>query len=153
MKNILEQTLQIRKGFYGILKHTPSEELLKIPAGYNNSIWWNIAHVVVTQQILVYKLSGLPMRIPQNMVDKFKKGTKPDGMATAEEIEQVKKLLFATIEDTIEDFENGVFQSYNEYTTSAKVTLSSLSDALSFNIFHEGLHMGSIFALQKAVKL
>ena len=153
MKNVLEQTLQIRKGFYSILKSTPKEELLKIPNGFNNNIWWNIAHIVSTQQALLYSLSGLELQMPQVLKDKFKKGTKPDGLATDEEIEQIKKLLFSTIETTIEDYEKGVFSNYNEYTTSANVTLKNVEDAIAFNFFHEGLHMGAIFALQKAVKL
>jgi hypothetical protein len=152
MKIVLEQTLAIRKGYYGILKNTPREELLKIPAGFNNNIWWNIAHVVVTQQILVNKLSGLPLNISEEMAVKFRKGTTPDGSATDEEIAEVKKLLFSTIEKTIEDYDNGVFKSYNEYTTSANVTLSSVDDAIPFNFFHEGLHYGSILALKRALK-
>ncbi len=153
MKNVLEQTLQIRKGFYSILKHTSREELLKIPKGYNNNIWWNIAHVVVTQQILVYKLAAQPIRVSQELVDKFKKGTVPNGKVTDEEIELIKKLLFTTIEDTIEDYEKELFDSYNEYTTSAMVTLKDVGDAIAFNLFHEGLHLGTILSLQKAVKL
>lgn len=153
MKNVLEQTLQIRKGFYSILKNTPREELLKIPTGFNNNIWWNIAHVVATQQRLIYGLAGLELQISTELVDKFKKGTKPDGTAADEEIEQVKKLLFTTIETTIEDYEKGVFTNYSEYTTSANLTLKNVDDAIAFNFFHEGLHIGTIFALQKAVKL
>ncbi|MDB4291945.1 DinB family protein [Maribacter sp.] len=153
MKNLLDLTLQTRKGFYHILKTTPREELLKIPEGYNNNIWWNIAHIVSTQQALIYALSGLPIQIPQELKDKFKKGTVPDGTATDEEIEQVKKLLFSTMEKTIEDFENGLFKNFKEYPTSAGITLKNLEDSVSFNLFHEGLHMGSVFALQKAVKL
>lgn len=153
MKNLLELSLKTRKGFYHILKITPREQLLKIPAGFNNNIWWNIAHIVSTQQALVYGLSGLPIQIPQELKDKFKKGTVPDGTATDEEIEQVKKLLFSTIEKTIEDYENGVFQNFKEYPTSAGITLKNLEDSISFNLFHEGLHYGSILALQKAVKL
>lgn len=152
MKIVLEQTLAIRKGFYGILKSTPREELLKIPTGFNNNIWWNIAHVVVTQQILVYKLGGLPLNVSAELVTKFQKGTTPDGTVTDEEIDQVKKLLFSTVEKTIEDYDNGVFKSYNEYTTSANVTLSSADDAIPFNFFHEGLHYGSILALKRALK-
>jgi len=151
MKNILEQTLQIRKGFYHILKTTPREELLKIPNGFNNNIWWNIAHVAVTQQRLVYGLSGLQFNMPQEFMSKFMKGTIPDGTATDEEIEQVKKLLFTTIEKTIEDFENGHFQSFKEYPTSAGVTLKNIEDAIAFNFFHEGLHYGSILALRRAL--
>lgn len=153
MKNVLEQTLQLRKGFYHILKNTPKEELLKIPKGYNNNIWWNIAHVVSTQQGLVYSLSELPIQIPQEFKDKFKKGTVPDGTATDAEIAEAKALLFSTIEKTIADYENGLFQNFKEYPTSAGITLKNLEDAVSFNLFHEGLHLGSVFALQKAVKL
>jgi hypothetical protein len=28
--------------------------------GYSNNLIWNIAHIIVVQQMLVYKLSGLP---------------------------------------------------------------------------------------------
>jgi len=153
MRKILELTLQARKNFYHILKNTPREELLKIPEGFNNNIWWNIAHVVSTQQRLVYGLSGLPIQVPEELINKFKKGTVPNGTATDEEIAEVKTLLFTSIEKTIEDFDNGIFKNFKEYPTSAGVTLKSLEDAVSFNLFHEGLHLGSIFALQKAVKL
>jgi hypothetical protein len=47
------------------------------PEGYSNNLIWNIAHIIVVQQMLVYKLSGLPMMISDEMVEKYKKGTKP----------------------------------------------------------------------------
>lgn len=153
MTNLLDLTLQIRKGFYVILKNTPRAELLKIPEGFNNNIWWNIAHVAVTQQKLIYGLCGLEYKMPQELMVKFMKGTVPDGTATDGEIEMVKGFLFSTIEATIEDYENELFQNFKEYPTSAGITLKNLEDALAFNLFHEGLHMGSVLALQKAVKL
>lgn len=149
MKNLLDITLQNRRNLYNILENTPKEELLKIPDGFRNNIWWNIAHVVVTQQLLVYKMSGLEMRVPQELVDKFRKGTVPDGTATDEEIKMVAGFLLSTIEWTQEDLENGLFQSYNEYTTSVKVTLRNVEDALAFNLFHEGLHLGTILSFKK----
>lgn len=149
MEKLFNITLQNRKTLYRILKDTSTEQLLNIPDGFRNNIWWNIAHVVVTQQILVYKLSGLPMRISEALVDKFRKGTVPDGTATEEEIEIITGFLFSTIEWTQEDYTNGLFKTYNEYTTSVKVTLSSVEDAIAFNVYHEGLHLGSILALLK----
>lgn len=153
MKNLLELTLQTRKIYYHCLKNTTKEELLKIPKGYRNNIWWNIAHVVATQQALMYRLSGLPIKISKELMDKFKKGTVPDGTATDEEIEHVKALLFSTMEEAIEDYEKGLFVSFNEYTTSANVTLKNVDDAIAFNLFHEGLHLGAVLALQKALKI
>lgn len=151
MTHLLEITLQNRKNLHDILVTTPKEDLLKIPDGYRNNIWWNIAHVVVTQQILVYKLSGLQMRISDELVAKFKKGSVPDGTATDEEIRIIANFLLSTIEGTQEDYKVGLFTNFNEYTTSAKVTLKTVDDAIAFNLFHEGLHFGSILALKKVV--
>lgn len=151
MKNILDITLQNRKNLYAILSKTPREKLLEIPKGFNNNIYWNIAHTMVTQQLLCYKFSGLKMRVPEELVDKFKKGTVPDGTATDEEMKVVAELLISSMEWTKEDYETALFQEYHEYTTSAKVTLSNIDDAISFNLFHEGLHMGAIILLLKHV--
>jgi hypothetical protein len=41
--------------------------------GYSNNLIWNIAHIIVVQQMLVYKLSGLPMMISDEMVEKYKR--------------------------------------------------------------------------------
>ncbi len=151
LEKLLDITLQNRKILYKTLTETPREQLLKIPQGFNNNIWWNIAHVVVTQQLLVYKLSNLQMRVEDHLVDKFRKGTKPDGTATDEEIKKIANYLISTVEWTKEDLENGLFKEYNAYTTSANVTLSDVSAAISFNVFHEGIHLGAILALKKMV--
>ena len=153
MKNLLTLTLETRNILNKVLLNTPREALLKIPKGYNNNIWWNIAHVVVTQQLLTHKLSGVAMNISNELVDKFKKGTTPDGTATDEEIEQIKALIFTSVEGTISDYESGLFKNFNEYPTSTGVVLKSLEDAVTFNLFHEGVHLGAILALKKAIRL
>ncbi len=101
--------------------------------------------------LLVYKMSNLEMRIPLELVDKFKKGTVPNGTASDEELKMVSGFLFSTIERSKEDYENGIFQEFNAYTTSANVTLKHVHDAIAFNLFHEGLHLGVILSLQKAL--
>lgn len=149
MEKLFNITLQNRKILYKFLKDTPKEQLLKIPEGFRNNIWWNIAHVVVTQQVLVYKFSGLPMRVSQALVEKFRKGSVPDGKATDDEIDKISGFLFSTIEWMEEDYNKGVFTSYAAYTTSVNITLASVEDAIAFNVYHEGLHMGAILALLK----
>ena len=152
MDKVFDTTLQHRKLLHKILDSTPREQLLEIPSGFRNNIWWNIAHVVATQQLLVYKFSNLQMRVPDELVEKFKKGTVPDGTATEEEIKTVGDFLISTADWAKEDYENGLFKEYNEYTASVNVTLKNVEDALTFNIFHEGIHLGAILGLQKVVK-
>lgn len=152
METAFDITLQNRKLLYKFLKETPREQLLRIPEGYRNNIWWNIAHVVVTQQLLVYKLAGQEMRVDPVLVEKFKKGTVPDGTATDTEIDLITALLFDTVEWVREDYGNGIFKAYNEYTTSVNITLRNVEDAIQFNVYHEGLHLGAILSLIKALK-
>ncbi|MFV0573036.1 MAG: DinB family protein [Xanthomarina gelatinilytica] len=127
------------------------EELNKVPKGFNNNIIWNIAHTIVTQQLLVYNLSGLPMLLTNDMVEKYRKGTKPGQDVTWAEVDLIKGLLFSTIEKTKEDYNNNVFETYNEYTVTTKSTLTNVDEAIDFNNFHEGIHLGYILALKRAL--
>jgi len=146
-------TRQNRKILYNYLINTPPSLLHKIPEGFNNNIWWNIAHVVVTEQKLVYGLSGLPLHISQELVNSYQKGTFPNGTPNDAEVSEIQKLLFELPEKTEQDYGNGIFTSFNSYMTTPKVELNSVEDALAFNVFHEGLHLGSILALNRAVKV
>lgn len=128
------------------------EELNKIPAGFNNNIFWNIAHTVVTQQMLVYNLSGQKMNVSDDLVANYRKGSKPEKEVEQEEVNKVKDLLLSTIEQTETDYKNGIFTNYKSYTVTTGTTLNSVEDAITFNNFHEGLHLGSILTLRRAIK-
>ncbi|MGJ8591250.1 MAG: DinB family protein [Aquaticitalea sp.] len=127
------------------------EELNRIPEGFNNNIIWNIAHTIAVQQALIYKLSGLPTIISQEMLSEFAKGTKPERNLTQAEVDEIKGLLFSTIDKTKEDYENEVFQNYHEYTVTTKSTLTNVMEAIEFNNFHEGIHLGYVLALKKSL--
>ncbi len=134
-----------------ILENHSLEQLNKIPEGFSNNLIWNIAHIVVTQQLLVYKLSGLPTMVSDEIIEKYKKGTKPEQDATQAEVDEIKSLLFITIKKTKEDYDNGIFKNFNEYPTSTGFILNNVEDAMAFNNFHEGLHIGILMSLRKFV--
>lgn len=152
MQDLIEITRVTRKGLEKILDNYSLEQLNEIPKGFRNNIFWNIAHVVVTQQLLVYKLSGLPMLVDADMVNLYKKGTTPEKEATLQDVAAVKKLLHTTIDKTEEDLKNEVFKGFTEYETSAGFVIRSIQDAMNFNNFHEGIHFGYILALKNSLK-
>ncbi|WP_395055818.1 DinB family protein [Flavobacterium sp.] len=133
------------------LENHSLEQLNKIPEGFSNNLIWNIGHIVVVQQMLVYKLSGLPMMISEEMVDTFKKGTKPEREITQEEVDEIKMLLFSTLEQTKEDFANDIFDEYMEFTTGVGFTVKSAKAAMEFNNYHEALHTGIIMQIKKFI--
>lgn len=127
------------------------EQLNKIPEGSKNNIAWNIAHLVVTQQVLCYKLSGLACLIPDEMIGLYRKGTAPVNEVTKEEFDEIKELFISLALKFEEDYKKGVFQNYTEYTTSVNVTLTDIKSAATFNLFHEGIHLGALLGLRKLV--
>jgi hypothetical protein len=134
-----------------ILKETSLEDLNTIPIGFSNNIIWNIGHIVVIQQLLVYKLSGLPMYISDELVSKYRNKTKPEGDVSQEEVDEIAALMDSLLVKTEEDMAAGIFKNYTEYTLSLGTTLSNANEAIEFNNIHEGIHYGYILALKKAI--
>ena len=154
MDFILEVLPNTRKYLAKVLEENSLENLNKIPKGFNNNIIWNVAHIVVAQQVLIYKLSGLPMILNDEFINKYKKDSKPEGYVTQEEVDEIKSLLAPPIEKLIEDYKKGVFVNFHEYTVSTTGnTLKNVEDAITFNMFHEGLHCGYIMSLLRAIKI
>lgn len=144
-------TLKNRTLLKNFIENHTLEELNTVPEGFSNNIIWNIAHTIVTQQLLTYKLSGLPMLISDEMVIDYQKGSKVVRDVTQAEVDEIKGLLFSTVEKTKEDYNNKRFKAYTEYTTSTNSTMTKVEDALDFNNFHEGIHLGYILALRKSL--
>ncbi len=127
------------------------QQLTKIPEGFNNSIYWNIAHLVVTQQLLHYKLSDLPTYLNEDFINDFRKGSKAKANYVEEDWQNILKLFTSLPDKLLLDFEQGKFKTFTEYSTSFGVTLKTIEDALSFNNIHEGLHIGYMMALKRAI--
>lgn len=127
------------------------EQLNKIPNGFNNNLIWNIGHVIVAQQALIYKGSSLDGYISEKLFELYKPGTKPTGQTTQLEIDELKELLMILIDQTILDFRNEKFHIFNERMTGTGFHLSSLTDAFEFNNYHEGLHLGCMMSIRKFV--
>lgn len=125
------------------------EQLNKVPEGFNNNLIWNIAHIVVVQQMLVYNLSGLPMMVSKEMVDTYKRGTRPERDLTQPEIDEIKTLLTTTIDQTEKDFAAGIFKNYNEFTTMTGFNLKTAEEAMAFNYYHEAVHTGMMMSIRK----
>ena len=127
------------------------EQLNTIPEGFSNNLIWNIGHIVVVQQMLVYKLSGLPMMVSDEMVEKYKRGTKPVQDATQADVDEIQSLLFETIDQTQADFDSKIFMNFQEFTTMTGFTIKSAEDAISFNVYHEAVHTGVMMSIRKFV--
>lgn len=144
-------TYKNRKILADYLDTISLDRLNLIPNGFNNNVIWNIAHVIAAHQILVYNLSGVDSLLAPDFINKYRKGTKPEELVNEQEKEHIKELLFSTLDQTKKDYEAKRFIHYKTYTVSTKSTLTNVEEAIEFNNFHEGIHLGYILALLKLI--
>ena len=151
MEHFLQVHQQIRANLRDVLLKTTVEDLFIIPDGFNNHIFWNIAHCVATQQLLHYYLTGNDFRIDRKWVDFYKKGTFPSFNETEDDIEDLAFILKSTREDLVEDYQEGIFTDYQPYSTSFGLDLKNINDAIVYNNIHESLHLGYVLAQKRAL--
>ena len=146
----IDQLAQIRVLYAKVTGGLSDEELFRVPKGFANHVAWNAAHVVVTQQLLHYKLSGLETPLDAELIDRYRKGTGPD-TADLASYRAVMDFGGEAAARLAADHARGAFQVYEGYQTSAGVLLESLDDALIFNNVHEGIHLGYVLAMKRAL--
>lgn len=144
--------LALRKRIAADVAELTPEQLNKIPKGFNNNILWNLGHILVVHQLLVYRVAGLPILLDEEFVTLFGKGSKPETTYSADRIEKVKRLLECTVKDLEQDYKTGVFKAYKSYLLqSFQLDLETVEDAIQFLKVHDAIHYGYILALKKAI--
>jgi hypothetical protein len=147
----IEIIKQPRERVLDEIKELTVEQLNKVPAGFNNNIIWNLGHMIAAQQGICYKRAGLDTRVDEAFFNTYKPGTKPEGFVDAAGVEEIKKMLFTTLEQLEADYSNSVINNYTSFVTRYNIPLSSIEEAIGFLPFHEGLHIGYIMSLRKLV--
>lgn len=125
------------------------EQLNCIPDGLSNNLIWNIGHIIVCQQVLIYKSSNVQGYISDELIELYKPGTKPTGKTSEKEVNELKQLLISLIDKTESDFYSDLFKVYNERTTSMGFHLGTLEEALEYNNYHEAMHLGCMMNIRK----
>lgn len=150
METTFRITANVRNQFLNFINNYTLEQLNIIPNSFSNNIVWNIGHCIATQQVLVYKLSGLPMIVSDEFIETYRNGSFPTGKTTQEEVAYIKSILFSSYEKIQDDFSKNVFVIFNEYTTKTTgFTIQNAKQAIEFNNFHEGLHLGIMMQIRK----
>lgn len=139
-----------RQRFLDLMDGYGNEDICRIPVGFNNSMLWNFGHAIVTRQLLINGLSGLPLILEDELIAAYRKGSKPSEK-TQEQwgYSQLKTLAMDLLDRFEEDMHEGRFINFTPYETSYGFELNKLADAIRFNNLHESLHLGYAMAQRK----
>lgn len=153
MENILRIIKACRTKWLSTIEELSTEQMNFIPVGFKNNLAWQLGHVVVSQQILCYRLSGNKFVIEEELIDLYKNGSKPERDFSSAEIAQMKGYLLSTITQLETDLSDNLFANFTPYSIStyAGVELKNIEDALTFIVSHDGLHFGCSLSLKKLV--
>ena len=153
MEKLLRIINACRTKWLTTIEDLSTEQMNFIPPGFKNNLAWQLGHVVVSQQILCYRLSGNKFVIEEELIDLYKNGSKPERDFSSAEIAQMKGYLLSTIAQLENDLDHNLFANFTAYSIStyAGVELKNIEDALTFIISHDGLHYGCSIGLKKLV--
>ena len=140
-----------RKNIIRIIRNLSAEQLNTIPEGFNNNLIWNAGHVIATMELLTYGLSGSKTPSGREFIDRYRKGSRPEGAVDQAEIDHILQQLEAGVEQLATDASELEALDFRKYETSYGVALSNLGDAMTFNNMHEAMHLGTMLALRKLV--
>ncbi|MFY4776945.1 DinB family protein [Metabacillus sp. RGM 3146] len=143
---VREQTLKMTEGV--------TEELAdQIPDGFRNSIRWNLGHIYVVFERHAFQYIGLPLHVPEGFKEQFEYGTspleKPAGV-TVPSLEELKTLLGEQHGRIKEALAHRLEEKIDPpYTTSAGMKLETAEQFLTFQLYHEGMHLTAIRIYKK----
>ncbi len=134
-----------------LIEGLTDKQLTTIPTGLKTNIIWNIGHIISTQQLFMYKRTGLKFTIKTEIIDKFRSGTKASTEVVKDDMDYLKGILFSTLEQVQNDYNSGKFKQFESFTTKRGIAINSVESAIAFHTFHEGVHLGWIWTMRKLV--
>ena len=140
-----------RKNIAGLVSAHSLQQLNRVPEGLNNNLIWNAGHVVATCELLTYGLARLPLPSGNDFVNRYRKGTRPEGAVEQAEVDVILEALMTGHVRLSEDLDRADWSGYTPYATSFGVTLNSIVESVAFNNMHETLHLGTMLALRRLV--
>ncbi|WP_163103271.1 DinB family protein [Peribacillus alkalitolerans] len=154
MDSLFKQLQFVRGNTISFVKNLSMDVVGYHPEGFNNNIHWNYGHILTSNEMLLFKLAGKEYK-HEDKFTFFKGGTKPSGWEG--EVTSIEELTLA-----LQEQEQRILETFNDcldqplahpFNLGSRLPLETVRDALTFCIYHEGLHQGSIGSLLKVANV
>ena len=152
MIHLVDNIRKTRTFVYDLIKELSLEKLNIVPHGFNNNIFWNAGHLVAAQQTICYLRSGHALSISEEYFNNFKPGSRPERFFQSDEEDEMKKLLFSSLDILEKDLQQNLFEPFTPWVTRTGININNISEALIYLHHHEGLHTGIIYSMKKMVQ-
>jgi len=145
---VFNQLRFVRQMLLKVVDDVTEETAHRVPEGFRNTIHWNLGHIYVVFERFALQYIGLPMQLPEGFKEQFEYGTSPltrPDTVRVPSLEELKGLLAQQNERVQAALAHRLQEPIEPpYTTSAGMVLGSPEQFLTFNLYHEGMHLNAI---------
>ncbi|WP_021881127.1 DinB family protein [Paenibacillus sp. P22] len=123
------------------------------PAGFNNTIRWNVGHIVYWLDRYASMSFGLPSSVPDSYGTLFSSGTKPaDWEMTPPSKEELVGMLGTQLDGLSELTGAMLEQQLDSPFIMGSFRFDTAGELFNFALVHEAIHLGTITSLLKTAK-
>lgn len=145
--NQIEFTREVTLQIIGDLTETEAD---LIPAGFPNSIRWNLGHILVDQAQWLYYLIPDEIVLPQGYQELFQHGTRPQTWATQPpSLSALRPALAAQPAQLRATFSERLDEPLLRPT---ELGMATIGEVIPRTIYHEGLHAGIIKSMLAVIR-
>ncbi|MNB67749.1 DinB superfamily protein [compost metagenome] len=121
-----------------------------IPEGFHNNIRWNLGHIYLVQEQFAFHFAGEPIQIPDGYRELFGSGTRPSGQTLSPPaLTELRQLLSEQPDRIRERLDNRLDEVVRNPLTIHSLSLRTVRELLTLNLYHEGQHGQAIKSLKK----
>jgi uncharacterized damage-inducible protein DinB len=124
-----------------------------MPTNFINTIHWHIGHILIVQDRLTLRLAGLEIGLPEAYLGWFGNGTKPADWQTQPPSVDILLQQLKEQPDRLQKQISGKLEE--RLATKLAIpfnNMETLGEALNYSFYHEGIHLGYMMALKRAVE-
>ncbi|MEH7109149.1 DinB family protein [Bacillus sp. JJ1764] len=150
---VLRQVEVVRVITIQKLEYTTEDVADIMPKGFNNTIRWNVGHILIVQDQLASNFAGLTQQLSQEFVTLFGNRTKPSEWQV--EPPTLQTLTYELKKQTAyikESLGNRLQEKSKKPYVRLGFRMETIGEILTFSLHHEGMHTGVIYAIQRAIE-
>lgn len=146
---LFEQLHTYRRELLGMVEGVSEVESKIIPNGFNNTIQWNLGHVLVDQYLWIRALTKEEMPISMKFNEWFGYGSKPSDFTN--ETPTVSQLI-AMLKEQPFIIQEKYQDRMEEEFPPTDMGMYTIEQVLIRTIFHEGIHLSTIREIKRKLK-
>jgi uncharacterized damage-inducible protein DinB len=120
-----------------------------MPANFNNTLHWHLGHILLVQDRLTLRLIGEKIGLPDTYTEWFGNGTKPADWLTQP---PAVELLLEELKQQTERLQKQISGKLSNKLVLPFLNMDTLGESLGYSLYHEGMHLGNMMALRRAIE-